>query len=184
MDEVFRIGREAGVAVHISHFNSRADLALPKLDAGRAEGIDATYDLYCYLAGNTILGMIALPPWVQEGGVETTLARLRDPGTRNGLREWFANPRIPLESVRLGYVANPADRRHEGRTLEDAAGESLELIPQLRGDGNRAAAVEQAQRLLEHIRRAREGGIPAEDLAVATSRARRLLEHGAPSSVK
>ena len=43
MDEVFRIGREAGVAVHISHFNSRADLALPKVDAGRAEGIDVTY---------------------------------------------------------------------------------------------------------------------------------------------
>jgi N-acyl-D-amino-acid deacylase len=121
MEEVFRIGREAGVAVHISHFNSRADLALPKLDAGRAEGIDATYDLYCYLAGNTILGMIALPPWVQEGGVEATLARLRDPGTRTGLREWFANPRIPLENVRLGYVANPADRQNEGRTLEDAA---------------------------------------------------------------
>lgn len=121
MDEVFRIGRESGVAVHISHFNSRADLALPKLDAGRAEGIDATYDLYCYLAGNTILGMIALPPWVQEGGVEATLARLRDPGTRHGLREWFANPRIPLENVRLGYVANASERQYEGKTLEDAA---------------------------------------------------------------
>ena len=48
MDEVFRIGREAGVPVHISHFNSRAGLVLPKIDAGRADGIDVTYDLYCY----------------------------------------------------------------------------------------------------------------------------------------
>src|SRR5438067_3058782 len=40
MDEVYRIGREANVAVHISHFNSRADLVLPKLDAGRADGVD------------------------------------------------------------------------------------------------------------------------------------------------
>jgi N-acyl-D-amino-acid deacylase len=38
MDEVFRIGREAGVPVHISHFNSQAELVLPKLDAGRRDG--------------------------------------------------------------------------------------------------------------------------------------------------
>src|SRR5947209_7196374 len=40
MDEVFRIGREAGCGVHISHFNSRARLVLPKLDAARAAGLD------------------------------------------------------------------------------------------------------------------------------------------------
>ena len=80
MDEVFRIGREAGVGVHISHFNSRADLVVPKLDAGRAEGVDVTFDLYCYLAGSSILGMYCLPPWVQEGGLDATLARLPRPG--------------------------------------------------------------------------------------------------------
>ena len=64
MDEVYRIGREGGVPVHISHFNSRAEIVLPKVDAGRAEGIDVSYDLYCYLAGSSILGMVALPPWV------------------------------------------------------------------------------------------------------------------------
>jgi len=70
------------------------------------------------------------------------------------------------------------------RTLEDAAGQSLELIPQLRGDGDRAAAVEQAQGVLGHIRRAREEGIEAEDLAVAASRARQLLEHIEHTSVQ
>src|SRR5439155_1478920 len=79
MDEVFRIGQEAGCAVHISHFNSRADLVLPHFDAATQSGLDATYDLYCYLAGSTILGMIALPPWVQEGGIDATMARLKDP---------------------------------------------------------------------------------------------------------
>src|SRR5262245_9466068 len=47
MEEVYRIGREAAVPVHISHFNSRAELVLPKVDAGRAEGLEVTYDLYC-----------------------------------------------------------------------------------------------------------------------------------------
>jgi N-acyl-D-amino-acid deacylase len=121
MDEVYRIGRESGVAVHISHFNSRADIVLPKVDAGRTEGLDVTYDLYCYLAGSTILGMIALPPWVQEGGIEATVQRLRDPATRAQLRSWFAAPRFPLDTIRLGFVANPADRHYEGKTVTEAA---------------------------------------------------------------
>jgi N-acyl-D-amino-acid deacylase len=128
MDEVYRIGREAGVSVHISHFNSRADLVLPKIDAGRAEGIDVTYDLYCYLAGSSILAMVALPPEVQEGGVEATLARLRDPAVRLSLHEWFAGPagakRGPLHDVRLSYVAAPSHRAFEGRTLAAAAREA------------------------------------------------------------
>lgn len=121
MNEVYRIGRESGVPVHISHFNSRAELVGPKLDAGRREGIDVTFDLYCYLAGSTILGMIALPPWVQEGGVEATVARLRDPGVRQQLREWFKKPRIPLEIIRLGFVARPDQRHFEGKTVPEAA---------------------------------------------------------------
>src|SRR5207237_398937 len=110
MDEVYRIGREAGVPVHISHFNSRAELVLPKLDHGRAAGIDVTYDLYCYLAGSSILAMVALPPAVQEGGVEATVARLRDPTVRAELRGWFAAPRVALEAVRLGFSASPEYR--------------------------------------------------------------------------
>ncbi len=124
MDEVFRIGREAGVPVHISHFNSQADLVLPKVDAGRTDGIDVTYDLYCYLAGSSILGMVALPPWVQEGGVNATLARLRDQAVRQRLRAWFAAPSVSLETIRLSYVAAPAYRGYEGRTVEQAAQEA------------------------------------------------------------
>jgi N-acyl-D-amino-acid deacylase len=122
MDEVFKIGREASVPVHISHFNSQAALVLPKLDAGRAAGIDVTFDLYCYLAGSTILGMVALPPWVQEGGM--TLDRLREPAVRLRLRDWFSKPRIPLQTIRLGYVAAPSYRHYEGQTLEQAAREA------------------------------------------------------------
>jgi N-acyl-D-amino-acid deacylase len=121
LQEVFRIGREAGVGVHVSHFNSRADLAIPRMDAARAQGIDVTFDLYCYLAGSTILGMVTLPPWVQEGGVEATVARLTERSTREQLGDWFAKPRVPLESVRLSFVAAPAWRHLEGQTLAQAA---------------------------------------------------------------
>jgi N-acyl-D-amino-acid deacylase len=122
MDEVFRIAREAGVAALISHFNSQADLVLPHLDRARAAGLDVAFDLYGYLAGSTILGMIALPPWVQEGGADATLARLQDPAVRTRLRaEGFAGPRGPLDEVRLSYVEAPAYRAYEGLTLAEAA---------------------------------------------------------------
>jgi hypothetical protein len=112
--------------------------------------------------------------------------------TRLGLRRWRSGDFEAAVETLSGALSVPGlDERRRRlacdllvRTLEDAAGQSLELIPQLRGDGDRATAVEQAQRVLEHIRRAREEGIPAEDLAVAASRARQLLEHIDHTSVQ
>jgi N-acyl-D-amino-acid deacylase len=121
MDEVERIGRDAGVAVHISHLNCLADQVLPRIDQMRSRGIDVTYDLYCYLAGSTILGMIALPPWVQEGGIDATVERLQDETIRKKLKEWFASSPRPLGPVKLTYVHAGEYRLHEGKSLEHAA---------------------------------------------------------------
>jgi len=105
--------------------------------------------------------------------------------TRLGLRRWRAGDFDAAVGTLFQALAVPGldDRRRAlardllVRTLEDMAGQRLELIPQPLGDGDRAAALEQAQRLLAHVRRAREEGIAAEDLAVAAARARQLLEH-------
>jgi N-acyl-D-amino-acid deacylase len=121
MEEVERIGREANCGVHISHFNSKAGQVIPKLDAMRSAGVDTSFDLYCYLFGSTILGMIALPADVQQGGIAATLDRLRDPATRKNLESWFAAPRMPLHSVRLGSVPAKEYAHLEGLTLEAAA---------------------------------------------------------------
>jgi N-acyl-D-amino-acid deacylase len=122
MDEVFRIAREAGVAALISHFNSQADLVLPHLDRARAAGLDVAFDLYGYLAGSSILGKVALPSWVQEGGADATLARLGDPAVRARLRaEGFTEVGGPVDRVRLSYVEAPAYRAYEGLTLAEAA---------------------------------------------------------------
>jgi N-acyl-D-amino-acid deacylase len=96
---------------------------LPLIDRGRASGLDLTYDTYPYLAGSTILGMVALPPWVQEGGIEATLGRLDDPSIRARLHvEWFSQPTpYPLDQITLSMVAHPADRWAEGLKLTDAA---------------------------------------------------------------
>jgi N-acyl-D-amino-acid deacylase len=123
MDEVRRIGRGAGCAVHISHFNSLAEQAIPLMDAMERDAVDVTFDLYCYLFGSSILGMIALPPEAMAGGVEVTLARLRDPAYRPQIREGIANPRGDLRQVRLGSVPSNEYRHLEGRTL----GEAIEI---------------------------------------------------------
>ncbi|GIW80584.1 MAG: N-acyl-D-amino-acid deacylase [Gemmatales bacterium] len=121
MGEVFRIGREADVPVHISHFNSPAELALPKIDQARSAGIDVTYDLYCYLKGSSILAMVALPAWVQEGGIEATMQRLRDAEIRQRIELANKPARGPTEEVTLTYVAAEEFRCFEGSTLAEAA---------------------------------------------------------------
>jgi N-acyl-D-amino-acid deacylase len=120
MDEVRRIGQGAGCRVHVSHFNSLAELAIPRMDELERAGVPVSFDLYCYLFGSTILGMIALPPAAMAGGVDATLARLRDPAFRARVREWVAKPRFDLDRVRLGSVPADEYRHLEGRTLAEA----------------------------------------------------------------
>jgi N-acyl-D-amino-acid deacylase len=121
MDEVNTIAREANVAVHLSHFNARAEQVLPRVDRDLASGIDLTYDMYPYLAGSSILAMVALPPWVQEGGNEATLTRLRDPAVRAQLQEWFRQPKYAHADLKLSAIASRDYRHLEGMMLPDAA---------------------------------------------------------------
>lgn len=112
--------------------------------------------------------------------------------TRLGLRRWRAGSfEAAVEALfqALGVRDLDEGRRRLARdllvrTLEDMAGQSLELIPQVLGDGDRAAGFERAQQLLGHIRRTREEGVSVEDLAVASARARQLLEHIEQATVR
>jgi N-acyl-D-amino-acid deacylase len=123
MLEVYEIASAAGVAAHISHYNGPAELLLPLIDQGRALGLDLTFDTYPYLAGSTILGMIALPAWVQQGGIESTLERLADPKVRSRLDlEWFpSDAPYPFDTTTIGMVSSPEWRWAEGLTVSEAA---------------------------------------------------------------
>ncbi|MGE3821290.1 MAG: amidohydrolase family protein [Isosphaeraceae bacterium] len=123
MEEVYQICRDSGVSGHVSHYNGPADLLIPLMDRGTAMGLDLTFDSYPYLAGSTILGMVALPPWVQEGGIDATVARLADPAIRARLHaEWFSGPTpYPLDTTSIAMTAEPSWRWAEGLTVEEAA---------------------------------------------------------------
>ncbi|MDQ6858721.1 MAG: amidohydrolase family protein, partial [Chloroflexota bacterium] len=95
--EAIRIGREAGVPVHISHHKTsgkdnwgRTVETLAIIDAARAGGADVTLDVYPYTAGSTLLHSI-LPPWALADGIEAMVARLGDPAARARIRRDFAN---------------------------------------------------------------------------------------------
>jgi N-acyl-D-amino-acid deacylase len=127
LNEVFAIGRGADCAVHVSHFNVQPAVALPMLDKARADGLDATFDLYPYLVGSTLVSMTLLPPAMQAGGIEATLARLKEPAERAKLREWLAGPRRgQTEIVRFSHLPAEAYKKYEGKTVAAAAKEAGE----------------------------------------------------------
>lgn len=121
IDEVFAIARQAGCAAHISHFNVRAEEHLWRVDSGRAEGLEITFDTYPYLAGMTILAMVALPDWAQAGGVEPTLVRLADPEVRRAIVDWHQTPKHPPDAIFLAGIAAEEDQNLEGLSLKAAA---------------------------------------------------------------
>lgn len=88
VNETIQIGREAGVAVQISHFKAagkqnwdKAAPALELIDEARASGLDVTMDMYPYTAGSTHFGVL-LPKWALEGGIRRILKRLFLPWER------------------------------------------------------------------------------------------------------
>jgi N-acyl-D-amino-acid deacylase len=161
IDELIQIAREAKVPAEIYHFKAagkpnwgKTDAAIAKVEAARAEGLRITADIYTYPAGATGLNA-TMPPWVQEGGYDRWVARLKDPAIRARVKremttdttEWenffvgagpdgillngFKTEALkPLTGKRLSEVA-----RMRGTTPEDTA---IDLVIE---DGSRVEAV-------------------------------------------
>ena len=119
--ETATIGREAGLPVHISHYNGPADRMLGLADAERDTGVDLTFDSYPYLAGCTVLSMLALPHWVQEGGIEQTVACLRDPACRARVAAHIASLPWSWDDVQICNTGLPSQQRYEGMRMSAAA---------------------------------------------------------------
>ena len=88
VDELITIAREADIGAEIYHLKTagkdnwpKIEQVFDKVNAARARGLDITADMYNYTAGATGLDA-AMPPWVQEGGHDAWVARLKDPDIR------------------------------------------------------------------------------------------------------
>ncbi len=107
VDELITIAREAGVPAQIYHLKAAGQANWPKMDeviarveAARAEGLPITADMYTYTAGATGLDA-AMPPWVQEGGLQAWRRRLQDPAIRRRVLQEMRTPTDAWESLYL-----------------------------------------------------------------------------------
>ena len=93
IDEAIGIGRDAGLPVVIYHLKvgakanwGRMDEAIAAIAKANASGVRVSATMYPYTAGGTGLAA-TLPLWVQEGGRDKMLERLKDPATRAKARQ-------------------------------------------------------------------------------------------------
>lgn len=137
VEETFEIARRANVPAEIYHLKAAGRDNWPKMarvlemiDQARAEGLGITADIYSYTAGATGLDA-AMPPWVQEGGDEAWVERLKDPAIRARVLEEMRTPTDEWENlylaagsadkVLLAGFSNPDLKPLTGMTLNDVA---------------------------------------------------------------
>ena len=84
VEEAIDIARQCGIHVEIVHLKcsgvdnwGKIARVLDMLGEARAAGLDVDCDAYPYTAGSNPLKNL-LPQWVQAGGIDAMLARLRD----------------------------------------------------------------------------------------------------------
>jgi len=134
LEEALTIGRRAGLPVHISHHKAagiknwgKVRRTLATIDETRSQGLDVTCDQYPYTAGSTMLSVV-IPPWAHKGGWKKLLERLRDPASRErikqdmqkGLPGWTSYyKQSGWEKIMVTFCKK--NKRFEGKTVEQIA---------------------------------------------------------------
>lgn len=136
VDELVAVARATRARAEVFHLKAAGREAWPLLDeavrrlqSARAEGLDVGANMYPYVAAASGLDA-AMPPWVQEGGHEEWLGRLREPAVRarvvaeieapGGWESLYAAAGS-AEGVRLLGFRNPDLRHLTGLTLGEVA---------------------------------------------------------------
>lgn len=135
--ELIEISRRADVRAEIYHLKAsgernyaKLDTAIRMIERARAEGPPVTANIYTYVASSTGLDA-SMPPWVQEGGEEAWLERLRDPAVREkvaaemndveaGWDNTYAAAGTPDDILLASFDVDSLDR-YAGRTLAQVA---------------------------------------------------------------
>ncbi|MCG8605088.1 D-aminoacylase [bacterium] len=137
LDELIAIARKAEIRTEIYHFKCKGAKNWPKLDQAiriieqaQDTGVEVGGNIYNYLAGSTGLNA-TMPPWVQEGGLEAWIERLKDPEIRERVAQEISRPAIgwnnnlelagtPDNIVLVGFKSEEL-RPFTGKTLSEVA---------------------------------------------------------------
>ncbi|MCP4786939.1 MAG: D-aminoacylase [Fuerstiella sp.] len=129
VDEALRIGREAQLRVHVSHFKSSGRdawglvrEAARMIDRARESGRAVTADQYPYIASSTSLGATLLPSSARAGGTRELIERLDDPDTGSRLRTLISNAIVKRDNGNAVRIARYSpNKTWVGRSLADIA---------------------------------------------------------------
>ncbi|HEX9106149.1 MAG TPA: D-aminoacylase [Longimicrobiales bacterium] len=140
VNEMIRIGREAGLPVQVTHHKlmgqaqwGQSVQTLALVDSARARGQDVTIDQYPYDATSTAISTI-FPPWSLAGGADSLRARLADPATKAkivaGIEATIVRERGGGDLSRIQLASYGANHAWDGETFADvlkARGQAQDL---------------------------------------------------------
>ncbi|MEO5589249.1 MAG: amidohydrolase family protein [Gemmatimonadaceae bacterium] len=126
--ETIAIAAGAGTWAEIRHIKARSPelmaQAIAVIDSARRAGIDVTADQYPYIASGTGLAAM-LNTWVQEGGRDSMVLRLRDPAVRSRLKtelgaDSAAGIRTAAKTM-VNSVSVDSLKKYQGKRLTEVA---------------------------------------------------------------
>ena len=150
VDELIAIARQAGVRAEIYHLKAagagnwgKLPAVIAKIDSARSAGLAITADMYNYTAGATGLDA-AMPPWVQEGGNDAWIERLKDPAIRARVATEMRTPSDDWENLLL--AAGSAEKAvlvgFRNDSLKPLTGKTLAEVARLRGMSPEETAID------------------------------------------
>jgi N-acyl-D-amino-acid deacylase len=150
VDELIQISRDSGAPAEIYHFKqagrpnwAKIDPMIAKVEAARAAGQRITANMYTYTAGATGLDA-AMPTWVQSGGLEAWIARMKDPKVRAKVIEEMRTPTDEWENLMLlsGGAENVLLVAFKNPKLKPLTGKTLAEVAKMRGKSPEETAIE------------------------------------------
>ncbi len=150
IQETIDIARASGAPAEIYHLKvagrdnwGKLDRVIAMIDQARASGTRISANMYTYTAGATGLDA-AMPSWVQDGGLEAWIERLKDPATRAKVIAEMRNPH-PATWENLYAAAGPAGTlllEFKNPKLKPLTGKSLAEVAKIRGVSPEDAAID------------------------------------------
>jgi N-acyl-D-amino-acid deacylase len=147
--ETIDIAQASGAPAEIYHLKAAGQAnwgKLPELislvNATRASGTRITADMYTYTAGATGLDA-AMPPWVQDGGLEAWITHLKDPAVRAKVIAEMRDPHAKWENL---YASAGAKGMlllaFKSQKLKPLTGKTLAEVAQMRHVSPEDAAID------------------------------------------
>jgi N-acyl-D-amino-acid deacylase len=141
VDELIEIARKSGGPAEIYHLKmsgkknwGKLDTIIDKVETAQREGLRITANMYNYTAGATGLDA-AMPLWVQDGGLEAWIERLRDPAIRARVLAEMRDDNAPWENLarRAGSPENVLLLGFKNPALKPLTGKTLGEVARMRG---------------------------------------------------